>query len=123
MTRKRQDNHSTEFGLWVREQDELSSYSGYRNYNLDAIWWLKNGFDREPAAWMLIEEKRYMSDCKGDQKLTYKWLHKKLMQLNDPTYKGIHLLQFEKTSPEDGKIYLNRKEINKQDLIEFLSFK
>jgi len=122
LTRQRNDNHSTEFGLWIREQSEIDSYLGYRNYNIDIVWWIKNGFDKFPKLWMLIEEKRYKSQCKGDQKLTYLWLHKKLMKLKDNTYKGIHLLQFENTNPEDGKIFLNRKEITKEQLINFLKF-
>ena len=123
MTRQRNDTHSTEFGLWIRNVSELDSYKGYRNYNLDMIWWLKEGFNKEPTAWMLIEEKRYKSECKGDQLLTYTWLHNKLLKLKDDTYKGIHLLQFEKTNPADGKIYLDRKEITKDELVNFLSFK
>jgi len=123
MTRKRIDGHSTEFGLWFRNQKEIDSYLGYRNYNLDCVWWKKEGFNKEPKYWMLIEEKRHMADCKGDQKLTYVWLHKKLMKSKDSTYKGMHLLQFEKTSPEDGKIYLDRQEITKEQLINFLQFK
>lgn len=123
MTRERNDSHSTEFGLWVREQSDLDSFKGYRNYNLDSVWWLKEGFAEMPIAWMLIEEKRFLSECSADQKLTYQWLHRKLQSLNDPTYYGINLLQFENTSPEDGKIYLDKKEATKQELIQFLQFK
>lgn len=123
MTRQRNDSHSTEFGLWIRNQAEIDSFKGYRNYNLDIIWWRKKGFEKNPELWMLIEEKRYMADCKGDQKLTFIWVHQKILKLNDPTYKGIYLLQFEKTSPEDGKIFLNHKEITEKNLIDFLQFK
>lgn len=122
MTKQRNDTHSTEFGLWIRNQEEISSYDGYRGYNLDFIWWKKKGFNKEPEFWMLIEEKRFMSDCRSDQYLTYKWLHLKICQLKDPTYKGMHLLQFENTSPEDGKIVLDHKEITKEQLIKFLKF-
>jgi hypothetical protein len=38
MTRKRYDNHSTEFGLWLREQEELKSSLGFVATNLDFIW-------------------------------------------------------------------------------------
>jgi hypothetical protein len=123
MTRKRNDNHSTEFGIWIREQKEVDSCKGYRNYNLDIIWWKKNGFEKEPEYWMLIEEKRYMSECRVDQKNTYNWLHNKIKKLNDKTYKGMHLLQFENTNPEDGKIFWDRKEISKKQLIDILQFK
>jgi len=123
LTRKRDDEHSTEFGLWLREQPEIDSYLGYRGYNLDYIWWKKKGFDKIPTSWRLIEEKRFMANLKPDQRLTYRWLHKKIMKLKDVTYKGIHLLQFENTNPEDGKIFLNRKLITKKELLDFLLFK
>lgn len=122
MTRKRNDNHSTEFGLWLRKQPEIKSELGFRAYNLDYVWWLKSGFDKMPVNFMFIEEKRFMSRLRADQRLTYSWLHKKISQLRDPTYKGIHLLEFENTSPQDGKIYLNKTEINRTELIEFLTF-
>lgn len=123
MTRSRIDSHSTEFGLWLRTQKSIDSMKGYRNYNLDIIWWRKKDYDKTPELWMLIEEKRYMSDCRPDQKLTYTWLHNKILKLNDSTYKGMHILQFENTNPEDGKIFLNHKEITKEQLLLFLQFK
>jgi hypothetical protein len=122
MTRQRIDNHSTEFGLWIRQQADIDSYKGYRNYNLDIIWWRKQGWNKTPEYWMLIEEKRYMSPVKGDQLLTFQWLHDKIKLLNDPTYKGFYILQFENTSPDDGKIFLNEKEITKEQLLKFLKF-
>jgi len=53
-----------------------------------------------------------------------------MIKLNDKTYKGFFLLQFEKTNPEDGKITLiNLSDINKkrkiitpEQLIKFLKF-
>ena len=120
MTIERNDNASTEFGLWIRKQKDVDSYKGFRAYNIDFVWWFKKGYDKEPTAWMLLEEKRYNSKLRPDQHLTYEWLHKKISKLKDKTYKGFHLIQFEKTNPEDGKIFLNKKEINKVELIEFL---
>ena len=54
MTRKRYDKHSTEFGLWLREQKELDSKFGYVATNLDYMW--KN---YKTGLWMFLEEKRY----------------------------------------------------------------
>jgi hypothetical protein len=42
--------------------------------------------------------------------------------MSDKNYKGVHLLVFEKTNPEDGKIFWNHKEISKADLIKKLKF-
>jgi len=44
------------------------------------------------------------------------------MTFSDEKYKGFHLLQFEKESPEDGMIFLNKVEITKEELIKFLRF-
>lgn len=115
-TRKRNDKHSTEFGLWLREQKEISSNIGYIATNLDYIW-----ENYKTGEWMLIEEKRYKADVTKCQKTQYKNLFKNITK--SKYFKGIHLLQFEKTSPEDGKIFLNRKEITKEQLINFLQFK
>ena len=38
MTQKRRDDHSTEFGLWLREQDDLDSKKGYIATNIDYVW-------------------------------------------------------------------------------------
>jgi hypothetical protein len=132
MTRKRNDQHSTEFGLWIREQKELDSHIGYRNYNLDIIWWFKKSWSStEPENWMLIEEKRNMAKIEGDQRQTFFWLHKKILKLNDNTYRGFYVLQFENTNPDDGRIFIHKREINctttikevtKEELISFFKF-
>ena len=115
MTKQRFDAHSTEFGLWLREQKEIDSALGYITTNIDYFW--KNF---KSGKFMLIEEKRYMAEPKP-------WQHKIFDQLNnafknDKNYYGFHFLQFENTSPKDGKIFLDRKEITRQELIDFLSF-
>ncbi|MBT6321857.1 MAG: hypothetical protein HOJ31_06695 [Anaerolineae bacterium] len=116
MTRKRNDKHSTEFGLWLREQKVIESKKGYLASNLDFIWanW-KN------KKWLLIEEKRYMSDMKRWQREMFKTLHNAAK--NEPNYKGFYFIQFEKTNPEDGRIYINYKEKTKQDLFNLLMFR
>jgi hypothetical protein len=70
---------------------------------------------------MLIEEKRYMGDCRFPQKTQFKKLLKNIRK--SELFKGFHLVQFENTSPDDGKIFLDRKEITKEQLIKFLQFK
>lgn len=116
MTKKRYDNHSTEFGLWLREQPEIDSKNGYLATNIDFMWSNYN-----TGEWMLIEEKRYMAEPR-------EWQRKLFTILNfvcelDPKYKGFHYIKFERTSPEDGKMYLDKKEVSRDELIEFLRFK
>jgi len=115
LTRKRNDDHSTEFGLWLRNQDRVSSSKGYVATNIDFMWkHIKSG------KWMLIEEKRYMSKATWSQRELFKIVHKAC--ISDPNYCGIHLIQFENTSPDDGKVYIDNKEVTHEELIKFLQF-
>lgn len=114
MTTKRRDNHSTEFGLWLREQNEIDSKYGYLATNIDYMW--KN---YKTLQWMLIEEKRYYAKVRPWQQNMFYTISKSIV---DSNYYGFHILQFEKTSPEDGRIYLNYQEITKIQLVEFLKF-
>jgi len=115
VTRKRNDKHSTEFGLWLREQDELDSKRGFVATNLDYIW-----TNYKTGEWMLIEEKRCMSDVTFSQAEQYKVIHRAC--LSDANYRGCHLIQFERASPDDGEIYLNKRKITREQLLAFLAF-
>ena len=126
VTAQRRDNNSTEFGLWLRNKapdnetvlridDPLDSYLGYRVTNIDYVW-----LNEESGNWMIIEEKRNRGYVKPWQKNIFRKIHKACNGMKG--YKGFHLLVFEKTNPEDGKIWLDRKEISKDDLIGFLKF-
>ena len=117
MTKKRNDDHSTEFGLWLREQPVIDSKLGYVTTNIDYLW-----ENYKTGEWMLIEEKRYMAEPSYSQKKQFIKLYQCLKGLKNRKYRGFHFLQFEKTNPDDGKIYLNKKEITKEQLIEFLKF-
>lgn len=116
MTVQRRDKHSTEFGLWLREQEEIDSSKGYLASNLDFIW-----RNYKTGQWMLIEEKRYKADMKNWQRETFKILHN--AALSDKKYRGFYFVQFENTSPDDGRIWINYKEKTRQDLINLLQFK
>ena len=115
MTRKRYDNHSTEFGLWLREQDIIDSKKGFTATNLDYIWRnYRTGF------WRLIEEKRYGSKPTFAQRQCFSVLHK--CAKTDPFYRGFYLVKFEQTSPEDGVIWINNEPATKDELIALLTF-
>lgn len=116
MTRKRNDNCSTQLGLWLREQKDIDSSLGFVATNIDYLW-----RNYKTGKWMLIEEKRFMAKVKPWQQEIFNlltWCCKK-----HPKFKGLHIIQFEKTSPEDGRIFLDGHEITKRDLIEFLKMK
>ena len=115
MTKQRYDSHSTEFGLWLRSQRALGTKLGFVATNLDYIW---GNYDKKK--WMLIEEKRWQAPLRHAQK--------QLIDLvdnccnTDPMYQGFALLQFERTSPEDGRIYWNNTEIDRDQLLKRLAF-
>jgi hypothetical protein len=113
MTQARRDNHSTEFGIWLREQPEIDSKLGYVATNIDYVW-----RNYKTGKWMLIEEKRYNSKPKYYQVQLFNLLN--WCAKHHPKFMGFYLLIFEKTSPDDGSIYLNDKSITKHELLEFL---
>ena len=113
MTTKRRDEHSTEFGLWLREQSEIDSKLGYIATNIDYMWenW-------KTGKWMMIEEKRHNRQPAKWQKQMFailNWCAK-----HHPKFIGFYVLVFENTSPDDGKIWVNGKEITKTQLVSFL---
>jgi hypothetical protein len=115
-TRQRLDGTSTEFGLWLRKQKSLDQKYGYLATNLDYIWGNYN-----QLKWMMIEEKRWKAPLRQAQRDLIEVLDQSCKQ--DPMYEGFHLLQFERTSPEDGRIWWDEKEITKEELLQLLSFR
>ena len=113
MTRQRNDAHSTEFGLWLRVQPAIDSKLGFVATNIDYVW--ENYKTRK---WMIIEEKRHGATVTWSQGKQFKRLDDACQ--GAPGYCGFHVLRFEKTSPDDGKIWLNDIEITKDALLAFL---
>ena len=109
--------HDLYFSNWIRKKLP-DSYTGYRCYDIDFVLWNKN-----EKKIMLLELKSYNTDTKPDQHLILKNLHKWIGAgiEKDWKYLGLHLIQFEKFNFENGKVYLNRKEITEEELISFLS--
>lgn len=116
MTQQRRDKHSTEFGLWLREQKDIDSRLGFVASNIDYIW--KN---YKTGEWMIIEEKRHGKDCPQWQREIFAMLHKLATQ--DPKYMGFYFIQFENTNPQDGKIWINNKPATEELLTKLLQFK
>ena len=116
MTQKRRDNHSTEFGIWLRNQKELDSSLGFTATNIDYVW-----RNYKTGEWMLIEEKRYRGVPKFYQIEIFKMLDN-ILKINNK-YKGFHVIVFENTSPDDGWIKIDNNIKTKNELIEFLRFK
>ena len=115
MTRKRNDKHSTEFGLWLREQECIDSGKGYIATNLDYV-----SSNYRTGEWLLLEEKRYNKNMTRAQTDQFKILHDAAK--SDSNYKGFHLIVFEKTSPADGGIKINNESVTVIELLNFLMF-
>lgn len=116
MTQKRRDNHSTEFGLWLREQKEIDSKRGYVATNLDFVW-----RNYKTGEWMLIEEKRYQAECPRWQRQMFAVLHR--VSQHDPLYRGFYFIKFERTNPDDGKVWINGRLADRNLIIQLLQFK
>lgn len=121
MTRTEQTSkRSLAFSGWIRVNLPDSS-TGYCVTNQDWILW---NFKTKKI--MLLEEKTHNGDIN-------KWFHILIKNILNPalfeycpkenvTYLGYHLICFENTGPEDGKIYFDRKLITKEELIKKLTF-
>ena len=74
---------------------------------------------------MLIERKCRMRDVNYSQKNIFTIINKALFHYSKVSdeyiYCGFNLISFENDTFENGKVFLNNKEISKEDLIKFLS--
>lgn len=125
MTRQRFDDHSTEFGLWIRNQPVLGSVN-FDCQNLDYIWFAYRD------GWLItIEEKRYNGKSSLAQNDTHNLIkqmlefasgqeYQTLRGKRSIHYKGHYLIQFENTNPEDGWIKINGEIVTKNELTLFL---
>ncbi len=138
-TRKRIDKHSTELGLWLREQKELDEELGYVYENLDYI-----GYQYLEGKVMLLEEKRLgvirdlpqrVAHSIVDQAMLFALRHMDFSPyveakrfLGKLVYYGYYVIRFENTSPDDGGITLFRPSENKvwqvtrEQFLRFLQF-
>ena len=72
---------------------------------------------------MFIEEKRFMAKVGFAQGELFKKVINGMKYIKDNHYKGFHVVIFEKTNPDDGRIWLDRKEVTTEQLLWFLQFK
>ena len=129
MTRERIDEHSTEFGLWLRRQHQqmIGSHT-YSAQNLDYIW------HNYKQNWLItIEEKRYGSRCTFAQRDTHGIVAQMLEmasgtqcrnergQLVKVEYRGHYVIVFSNTNPEDGAIRINNQPATTDDLLRLLT--
>ncbi len=106
------------FSGWVRN-NLPDSKTGFLVSDLDFI--LSNYKTKKI---MFLEIKTRMTLLRDWQSILFENIGKWISIGIDQSwqYLGFHIIMFENTFFNDGKVYLNNKEITEKDLIEFLSF-
>jgi hypothetical protein len=129
-TKQRNDSHSTEFGLWLRNQRSLDSrLYGFDGENLDYVWFAYRD------GWVItIEEKRHGAAQAVPQRDTHSIINQMLQYASNREYltmrgkrkieyRGYYLIQFENTTPDDSQwIKINGHEYTSQELLFLLRF-
>lgn len=130
-TIQRRFGEDTPFGKWLRGHPELASSKGYDAENLDYIW-----HQYKDGKIMLIEEKQHRGKPRFPQADTHSIIDQALAtacaniefsrlsphQPKKLRYYGYFLVQFEETSPEDGRMWVNGNKISLSDLARLLAF-
>lgn len=123
MTRQEFSNErDLRFSQWVREKLP-DSYKGFRAYDLDWIFWEKGDYGRVSKV-MLVEVKTRDSQLKPDQKKIYEFLDSCIKYSTETYYDywGFHIIRFENTFFDDGKVYFDNIESNEEEIRKTLSF-
>lgn len=137
MTKPRNDTEvqkDSPFGAWVRNHPELDSGYGYDFEDMDCIW-----HQYVEGKMMLIEMKQFMAPLSYAQRDTHSIIHQALQfafshpdcdfsreNRKRPTkiqYFGYHVVKFERSGPDDGRIYIDGIEVSKEEFLRFLQFK
>jgi hypothetical protein len=131
MTRPRNDDYSTPFGLWVRKYGPDSVREGLSIQNLDYV------VHNYKQNWMTcIEEKRFRAYPKFAQVDTHSIVDQLLQNgasTGAPvltqrgervhiTYNGFHRLRFEHTTPDDGWMEWDGRRITREQLLHILRY-
>lgn len=105
------------FSGWIRKNLPDSSL-GFLVSDIDFFI-----FNKTKKKALILEVKTRGGDIKDWQVKMYKninsWIKKGIA--DDWQWLGVHLLQFENTNFNDGKVYLDRVEKTEKEIIEFLS--
>ena len=132
MTRQKQNQQvkSTPFSDWLRSPDQdklIGSHLGYWASDMDFIW-----YDSNLAQIMLIEEKCRRAVRTEAQRELQSILDQAL-KFSCPrlkfrgrhvflVYRGYYVVQFENTTPDNGRIWINGGLVSREGLIALLRF-
>jgi hypothetical protein len=110
---------TSHFSGWIRN-NLPDSNTGF--YVSDIDYYL---FNVKLKKGLILEEKTHMGSVKLWQRDMYKRIQRwiRLGSVKDGwEWLGCHLIQFENTSPDDGAVYVDHKQVMREELIKFLSF-
>lgn len=119
---EREATQRSDFSDWLRDED-LHGMQTVRIYDADWMIYQKENFETLEGRIMILEEKCMNGLMSHDQAAAYLQIDKG-MKIGNPYYwSGFHYLRFEKTTPENGAIFIDENWISKADFIKFLEFK
>jgi hypothetical protein len=105
------------FSQWIK--DNLpDSNAGYYVSDIDFVL-----YDTVTTRCMLVESKQYGKTMASWQRLLYDRLSSWLIRGKDKGWEfyGYHVVTFENTNFDDGKVKFDGKEVTEQELIDYLS--
>lgn len=114
--RKIKDGKDSDFSAWLRLQPEIDSKTeGFITTDIDYLW--KN---YKTGEWMILEEKTHGA-------IVPRWQGEFLQLIDklgayDKKYKGLYLVRFENTSPDNGRVMVNKRLLSRIEFIKFLRF-
>jgi hypothetical protein len=128
MTRQSNDGKQTPFSLWlrnkhpdnvrfIRDNDPIDSAKGFTTTDIDYVW-----MNYKTGEWFIIEEKRYCAEPEYSQREVLNFINRLARKADPEHYKGLYYIVFENTNPEDGKIWVNKVEVDKNRLLRLLRF-
>ncbi|MBP2070780.1 MAG: hypothetical protein PWR08_843 [Thermoanaerobacterium sp.] len=104
------------FSSWIRE-NLPDSKTGFWVSDIDFIF-----FNGKKRTLMLLEVKQHNSNLRPFQNKLFAFLDK-VIQKGIPksfTYLGFCTLKFQNTCWQDGKVWLNGKEIDEKEFVDFI---
>jgi len=117
MTIKRKDGLGSDFSEYIRNHPDLDSSKGYTCTDIDFIF-----TNYKTGEFIVVEEKCYEKKPSKSQLITYKQLDIAYRTAFPDKYKGVYIIQFTKTSPENGFIMINRRKATEETLLRLFQF-
>ena len=116
MTKEALISSKSQYSYWLRQQQEIDSSKGFICVDIDYVW-----FNYKSGLFLFKEEKQYNAQPDFYQIDLFKMIH--ASHKDNLNYRGIHIITFQNTNPDDGKIFWDGYEITKEKLLEILTFK